>query len=79
MFAYGATGAGKTHTMLGREADPGIMYLTTMELYRRLEACQEEKQFEVLISYQEVGLSPPWDWVAPSLILTTTSRGRGVA
>lgn len=48
--------------MLGREGDPGIMYLTTMELYRRLEACQEEKQFEVLISYQEVGLSPPWDW-----------------
>lgn len=71
VFAYGATGAGKTHTMLGREGDPGIMYLTTMELYRRLEACQEEKQFEVLISYQEVGLSPPWAWVASSLILTT--------
>ncbi|XP_008054731.2 kinesin-like protein KIF18B [Carlito syrichta] len=54
VFAYGATGAGKTHTMLGREGDPGIMYLTTMELYRRLEAHQEEKHFEVLISYQEV-------------------------
>ncbi|XP_035972708.2 kinesin-like protein KIF18B isoform X1 [Halichoerus grypus] len=54
VFAYGATGAGKTHTMLGREGDPGIMYLTTMELYRRLEAHQEEKRFEVLISYQEV-------------------------
>lgn len=65
--------------MLGREGDPGIMYLTTMELYRRLEACQEEKRFEVLISYQEVGLSPPWDSVAPSLILTTTSRESGVA
>lgn len=45
--------------MLGREGDPGIMYLTTMELYRRLEAHQEEKRFEVLISYQEVGLVPP--------------------
>ncbi|XP_057173760.1 kinesin-like protein KIF18B [Ursus arctos] len=54
VFAYGATGAGKTHTMLGREGDPGIMYLTTMELYRRLEAHQEDKRFEVLISYQEV-------------------------
>uniref|UniRef100_A0A8C3W0K9 Kinesin-like protein n=1 Tax=Catagonus wagneri TaxID=51154 RepID=A0A8C3W0K9_9CETA len=54
VFAYGATGAGKTHTMLGSEGDPGIMYLTTMELYRRLEAQQEEKRFEVLISYQEV-------------------------
>uniref|UniRef100_A0A8C9PTD7 Kinesin-like protein n=1 Tax=Spermophilus dauricus TaxID=99837 RepID=A0A8C9PTD7_SPEDA len=54
VFAYGATGAGKTHTMLGKEGDPGIVYLTTMELYRRFEACQEEKQFEVLISYLEV-------------------------
>ncbi|EHH58211.1 hypothetical protein EGM_08008 [Macaca fascicularis] len=54
VFAYGATGAGKTHTMLGREGDPGIMYLTTVELYRRLEARQQEKCFEVLISYQEV-------------------------
>ncbi|XP_057571752.1 kinesin-like protein KIF18B isoform X2 [Hippopotamus amphibius kiboko] len=53
VFAYGATGAGKTHTMLGREGDPGIMYLTTMELYRRLEACREEKRVEVLVSYQE--------------------------
>uniref|UniRef100_A0A7N9CSJ7 Kinesin-like protein n=1 Tax=Macaca fascicularis TaxID=9541 RepID=A0A7N9CSJ7_MACFA len=53
VFAYGATGAGKTHTMLGREGDPGIMYLTTVELYRRLEARQQEKCFEVLISYQE--------------------------
>lgn len=60
VFAYGATGAGKTHTMLGREGEPGIMYLTTMELYRRLEARQEEKQFEVLISYLEVGLLPIW-------------------
>ncbi|XP_023573912.1 kinesin-like protein KIF18B [Octodon degus] len=54
VFAYGATGAGKTHTMLGQRGDPGIMYLTTMELYRRLEALQEEKQFEVLVSYLEV-------------------------
>ncbi|XP_043860577.1 kinesin-like protein KIF18B isoform X2 [Dromiciops gliroides] len=53
VFAYGATGAGKTHTMLGGEGDPGIMYLTMMELYQRLEARRQEKHFEVLISYQE--------------------------
>lgn len=57
VFAYGATGAGKTHTMLGRDGDPGVMYLTTMELYQRLEALQEEKRFEVLVSYLEVRLS----------------------
>ncbi|XP_012933053.1 kinesin-like protein KIF18B isoform X2 [Heterocephalus glaber] len=54
VFAYGATGAGKTHTMVGQNGDPGIMYLTTMELYRRLDALREEKRFEVLVSYLEV-------------------------
>ncbi|KAM4703061.1 kinesin-like protein KIF18B [Rhinophrynus dorsalis] len=54
VFAYGATGAGKTHTMLGSEADPGVMYLTMVELYRRIESVKEEKLCEVLISYLEV-------------------------
>ncbi|XP_069803135.1 kinesin-like protein KIF18B [Dendropsophus ebraccatus] len=54
VFAYGATGAGKTHTMLGCEADPGVMYLTMVELYQRIEAIKEEKSCEVLISYLEV-------------------------
>ncbi|XP_035203410.1 kinesin-like protein KIF18B [Oxyura jamaicensis] len=54
VFAYGATGAGKTYTMLGSEQSPGIMYLTMMELYKRIEARKDEKSCEVLVSYQEV-------------------------
>ncbi|XP_062451356.1 kinesin-like protein KIF18B [Rhea pennata] len=54
VFAYGATGAGKTYTMLGSEKSPGIMYLTMVELYKRIEARKHEKSCEVLISYQEV-------------------------
>ncbi|KAK2108003.1 Kinesin-like protein kif18b [Saguinus oedipus] len=54
VFVYETTGAEKTHTVLGREEDPGIMYLTTVELYKCLEARQQEKHFKVLISYQEV-------------------------
>lgn len=54
VFAYGATGAGKTHTMLGTEMDPGVMFLTMVELYRRIEEIKEEKLCEVLISYLEV-------------------------
>ncbi|XP_018423053.1 PREDICTED: kinesin-like protein KIF18B [Nanorana parkeri] len=54
VFAYGATGAGKTHTMLGSAADPGVMYLTMVELYQRIEAIKEEKSCEVVISYLEV-------------------------
>ncbi|KAM5132498.1 kinesin-like protein KIF18B [Mantella aurantiaca] len=54
VFAYGATGSGKTHTMLGSAADPGVMYLTMVELYQRIEAIKEEKSCEVVISYLEV-------------------------
>ncbi|XP_068023511.1 kinesin-like protein KIF18B [Melanerpes formicivorus] len=54
VFAYGATGAGKTYTMLGSENSPGIIYLTMEELFRRLEARQEQKSCEVLVSYLEV-------------------------
>lgn len=79
VFAYGATGAGKTHTMLGREGEPGIMYLTTMELYRRLEALQEEKQFEVLISYLEVGLLPLWPTLSFTLRAPEEGQGTEVA
>lgn len=67
--------AGKTHTMLGREGTPGIMYLTTMELYRRLEACREEKRFEVLISYLEVWLLV---CTAAHPLSTTPEAGSGV-
>lgn len=63
VFAYGATGAGKTYTMLGSEQSPGIMYLTMVELYKRIEARKDEKSCEVLVSYQEVrrarAASPP--------------------
>lgn len=63
VFAYGATGAGKTYTMLGSEKSPGIMYLTMVELYKRIESRKEEKSCKVLISYQEVSCvragSPP--------------------
>ncbi|CAH2318866.1 kinesin KIF18B isoform X2, partial [Pelobates cultripes] len=65
VFAYGATGAGKTHTMLGTAADPGVMYLTMVELYRRIEAIEEEKQCEVLISYLEVYNEQIQDLLAP--------------
>lgn len=40
--------------MLGSEKNPGIMYLTMVELYKKIEARKEEKSCEVLVSYQEV-------------------------
>ncbi|XP_064602371.1 kinesin-like protein KIF18A [Liolophura sinensis] len=54
VFAYGATGAGKTHTMLGKPTDPGVTFLTVMELYHRINTLKSEKTIEVAVSYLEV-------------------------
>uniref|UniRef100_A0A671TTM4 Kinesin-like protein n=1 Tax=Sparus aurata TaxID=8175 RepID=A0A671TTM4_SPAAU len=54
VFAYGATGAGKTHTMLGSQDDPGVMYRTMKELFKRMDDAKEEKEFAVAFSYLEV-------------------------
>ena len=37
VFVYGATGSGKTHTMLGKENNPGITLRTVVELYKRID------------------------------------------
>ena len=54
MFAYGATGAGKTFTMLGNSETPGVTFLTMMDLYKRIDSLKEEKICEVAVSYLEV-------------------------
>lgn len=54
MFAYGATGAGKTHTMLGSQDDPGVMYRTMKELFKRMDDAKDEKEFAIAFSYLEV-------------------------
>uniref|UniRef100_A0A8D8YWB5 Kinesin-like protein KIF18B n=1 Tax=Cacopsylla melanoneura TaxID=428564 RepID=A0A8D8YWB5_9HEMI len=54
VFVYGATGAGKTHTMLGNENHKGIMYLTMVDLYRHMDANKDTLNIELGISYLEV-------------------------
>ena len=47
-------GAGKTYTMLGNMENPGVMFLTMVELYKRINEVREEKSCEVAVSYCEV-------------------------
>ncbi|XP_054442220.1 kinesin-like protein KIF18A [Pteronotus mesoamericanus] len=54
VLAYGATGAGKTHTMLGSATEPGVMYLTLLELYKSMDEIKEEKVCSTAVSYLEV-------------------------
>uniref|UniRef100_F7FNR6 Kinesin-like protein n=1 Tax=Monodelphis domestica TaxID=13616 RepID=F7FNR6_MONDO len=54
VLAYGATGAGKTHTMLGSPEEPGVMYLTMLDLYKSMDQIKEEKVCSITVSYLEV-------------------------
>eukprot|EP01135_Chromosphaera_perkinsii_P003642 Nk52_evm21s250 gene=Nk52_evmTU21s250 len=54
VFAYGATGAGKTFTMLGSSEEPGIMELTLKDLFAEIAKKQDEMTFRVTISYLEI-------------------------
>jgi kinesin family protein 18/19 len=54
VFAYGATGAGKTYTMLGTEDDPGIMMLSIDELFKSIEDYSAERDYMLKVSYVEV-------------------------
>lgn len=49
-----ATGCGKTHTISGTQEDPGVIFLTMKELYRRIEDSREESEVHVRLSYLEI-------------------------
>ena len=53
VFAYGATGAGKTYTMLGNEENPGIMSLTLNELFDKIKS-YPEREYTVKLWYLEI-------------------------
>ncbi|KAG2152904.1 P-loop containing nucleoside triphosphate hydrolase protein [Suillus clintonianus] len=54
VFAYGATGCGKTHTISGTEADPGIIYLTMADLFQRIEDRKDDWNIEVVATFLEI-------------------------
>ncbi len=53
VFAYGATGAGKTYTMLGNEENPGIMPLTLKELFNKINY-YNNREYTVKLWYLEI-------------------------
>ncbi|PIK62575.1 putative kinesin-like protein KIF18A-like [Apostichopus japonicus] len=79
VFAYGATGAGKTHTMLGAGSEsPGVIYLTMVELYQKISAMQSEKSCNVTVSYLEVYNETVKDLIKPSGPLAIRKTQNGV-
>ena len=53
VFAYGATGAGKTYTMLGNEANPGIMPLTLDDLFKKVNR-YKDREYKLKFWYLEI-------------------------
>ena len=54
VFAYGATGAGKTYTMMGEEYNDGVMLLSIQELFDQIDMVSSDKDYQLKISYIEV-------------------------
>ena len=54
VFAYGATGCGKTHTITGTVQAPGVIFLTMQELFERIGERSDEKVTDISLSYLEI-------------------------
>jgi centromeric protein E len=53
VFAYGQTSSGKTFTMRGTDAEPGLIPLAVHEIFDLIDAHQE-REFLLRVSYMEV-------------------------
>ncbi|CAK9786354.1 kinesin-domain-containing protein [Cutaneotrichosporon oleaginosum] len=54
VFAYGATGCGKTHTISGTQEDPGIIVRTMRDLYERISESEDRYDTHVELSMIEL-------------------------
>jgi kinesin family protein 18/19 len=54
VFAYGATGAGKTYTMLGTEDSPGLIVLTLIDLFKEIGNLSIEREYEIKFLFIEI-------------------------
>lgn len=73
VFAYGATGSGKTHTMIGNPEEPGVIYYTTVEIFNRIQEKANEG-LEISVSYIEIYNEQVYDLLSPSLGKTLAVR-----
>ncbi|XP_043464822.1 kinesin-like protein KIF19 isoform X2 [Leptopilina heterotoma] len=79
VFAYGATGAGKTHTMVGSPSNRGIMVRALNDIFLATRRLPENVEHSVTMSYMEIYNENIRDLLNPSsgyLELRDESRGR---
>lgn len=68
VFAYGPTGAGKTHTMLGSSEEPGVIPRAVREVFNLVRAKDEEEgwDYSIGMSYLEIYNEKVLDLLSPS-------------
>ena len=65
VFCYGATGAGKTYTMLGTVENPGVMVLAIKDLFTKIRQRSSDGNHAVHLSYLEVYNETVRDLLSP--------------
>ncbi|MCJ8738279.1 hypothetical protein PDJAM_G00033970 [Pangasius djambal] len=69
VFAYGPTGAGKTHTMLGSQEHPGVIPRAVREVFQLVRTQvkdQDDWEFSVGMSYLEIYNEKVLDLLSPN-------------
>ncbi len=55
VFAYGQTSSGKTHTMRGTAAEPGVVGLATQQVFAAIKAASAaDREYLLRVSYMEI-------------------------
>ncbi|XP_044349023.1 kinesin-like protein KIN-8A [Triticum aestivum] len=65
VFCYGATGAGKTYTMLGTMDNPGVMVLAIKDLFLKVRQRSYDGNHSIQLSYLEVYNETVRDLLSP--------------
>ncbi|KAE9343686.1 hypothetical protein PF008_g9565 [Phytophthora fragariae] len=76
VFAYGQTGAGKTHTMQGSDGDRGLCHRAAELIYSAAQQQQHVYEFRVSVQVVEVYNEEIYDLLAAS---TTSSSSSGAS
>ncbi|MED6192264.1 Kinesin-like protein KIN-8A [Stylosanthes scabra] len=78
VFCYGATGAGKTYTMLGSVENPGVMVLAIKDLFSKIRQRSCDGNHVVHLSYLEVYNETVRDLLSPGRPLVLREDKQGI-
>ncbi|KAI4344033.1 hypothetical protein L6164_011310 [Bauhinia variegata] len=78
VFCYGATGAGKTYTMLGTVENPGVMVLAIKDIFNKIRHRSCDGNHAVQLSYLEVYNETVRDLLSPGRPLVLREDKQGI-